>query len=684
MVSLTCTTDATKTTILRTADGLNSVSQTRSNFWNSSGLWKGLQTGMDVFTRLGESSQAETLSPDGNTSRDPTTSTQPRLSAVFLLTCGNSHIDPPGGLIPTLQLYLESQPSPTPNFTIHTFGFVHDTTFNNYQLLHDIASVGNGTHGLISDCKMARTVFAEAVANVYTTYAPNCEVSLELADQKFSKGFEVLGGFKVAKSIQGVKVVLGPLLHGRSRCLVVKSTRPMKKTLTVLVRSRLWSAAEVTTSTRTFAADDIPKSVDSRLIFHKYRLSFTTAILSHRTKNPTPPRPSSFFNLFIRSHSSSNSKSPTTVPDLIHSINRTLNAKSISSRAPNDVLALASQMESQVVGTGWQGTDLLATGRMLQIEQYSDFKNPAFKAYVNDSPLFIKWRNIIDKAFEDLPIPTPAPIVPAPKTDPPNSRSGVYSGGVQASGGNPGQGTSPNWTGGMNGGGSTASFGSISIGSCGGGGSFGGGGGGGSCFAEGSQLLLSDGSTVSVELLRRGMHVKTPMGRQTIAAVVRTYKGNEPTKLCTIAGLKITPGHPIKMKGNWVVPSDVAEPQWLPCKSVYSVLLEPNPSPDAHAVWVGGVLCVTLGHGLSNTSVTKQGTVDARSHPFWGNYGMIVEDMAANLAFYEDSGVLDCYGTRRSSDSGQVCGFQWVCKTEETIVRGDWQVHSLNEVEVNV
>ena len=648
---LSYTTESGKKSIIETVETLKSQSNTN--------LWDGLKTGMNVLTQADEASGVADLSVDDKKGSPDSTPFNPaRLSAIFLLTDGMPNVEPPRGHIPMLRLYLESQPISKTNFTINTFGFGYQL---DSQLLYEVASVGNGTYGFIPDSGMVGTVFVHATANLYATFAQGCEVDLESADDKFIKGMEVLGNFELIKASWGVKVALGALQYGQSRSLVVKSTRPLEKqALTISPKYRPCSAVTETRSTLVLEADHIQRSPDLRLQYHSYRLSFVSAILSLNASQP-PSSPSSSFNPFTRRRSTSKS-TPTssvsaTITDLVQIIKHNFNAGVQPSTLRDDALALATDLEGEVITALDGGEDkkaferwgrhyLPALARAHQREQCGNFKDPGLQVYGRDSPLFIKLRNDMDKLFDDLPPPIP--------TAPQQFQSVGYGLSTSAASSTRQYSAPP----------SMSIYNTRSA----------------PCFAEGSHILLSNGQTIPVESLRRGMQVRTPMGTQKVAATVRTHLENDLALLCVIEGLQITPWHPIRLEESWRFPSDIAKPRWTSCSAIYSVLLEAHASAEAHAVWVGGVLCVTLGHGLTHTTLDSNEGIDVRVHRFLGDYGMVVRDMAINPAFYDEAGVLESYGTRKSEADGLVCGFEWKVDTKALKVEGDWLVPSLQEI----
>jgi hypothetical protein len=80
---------------------------------------------------------------------------------ILLFTDGESNIDPPRGIIPTLENYLEQNSSL--DISISTFGFSNDI---NSTLLFNISNLKNGVFNFIPDGSMVGTVFINTVSYI--------------------------------------------------------------------------------------------------------------------------------------------------------------------------------------------------------------------------------------------------------------------------------------------------------------------------------------------------------------------------------------------------------------------------------------------------------------------------------------------------------------------------------------
>ena len=246
----------------------------------------------------------------------------------------------------------------------------------------------------------------------------------------------------------------------------------------------------------------------------------------------------------------------------------------------------------------------------------NSFKDPGPLRYGIDSPLFIKCRDEMDAAFENLPPPTPT-RPPAQKAD------GTYVPHKNV--------------------GSMARYHSSAN----------------PCFDGLCEVRMGNDLELAVSKLAPGMEVWTPKGPRKVVAVVRTSaKPKSGDELCRLGDLWVTPYHPINMNGKWVFPAEVAEESKLCRSSVYSVLLASFNDPDAHVIRVGGQLCTTLGHGVQRGD-------DARAHAFFGNYTKVVRSLT-RLPKNEDGHMVSA-GVDRDANIGLVCGFKAAVK--ESAVR---------------
>jgi hypothetical protein len=113
----------------------------------------------------------------------------------------------------------------------------------------------------------------------------------------------------------------------------------------------------------------------------------------------------------------------------------------------------------------------------------------------------------------------------------------------------------------------------------------------------------------------------------------------------------VTPWHPVlSQEQGWVFPTNVAGREVKYTGFVYFVLLQKDEDVDAHAIKVGELWGVTLGHGMTEKTVTR----DVRAHQFFGDYDRVFKALGKPQ---RRDGVVFGTGVRRNIDTGLVDGF---------------------------
>lgn len=251
----------------------------------------------------------------------------------------------------------------------------------------------------------------------------------------------------------------------------------------------------------------------------------------------------------------------------------------------------------------------------------NSFKDPGPLMYGRESPLFIRCRNRLDAAFDDLPAPKP-------------TRPTAYRGSFSMSSYN--RSSNPCFAG--------CSMVAVAV-----------------KTAEGnltSGLRSGWGQEraalrIRIGKLRAGMRVLTPKGPRTVALVLKTRVRRERMVLVG-EGVLVTPWHPVRhpQSGAWVFPKDVARREVRYTGSIYSVLLQRDADADTHAINVGGLWGVTLGHGKTG----ERTPVDVRAHQFLGNWDRVVK--ALEPLERNSDGLVYGGGVRRNWRTGLVDGFK--------------------------
>ncbi|KAG9041778.1 hypothetical protein FS837_011748 [Tulasnella sp. UAMH 9824] len=659
VLPLTQTTEDGKLEALKEVESLRTSAGTN--------LWDGLKQSMDILTEAPAfthgpvaslAAAGSAIAIDNNhmtASTSPslpqTTSGRHRLSSIFLLTDGQPNIKPPRGYIAALKLYLESQPRDTTEFTINTFGFGYSL---DSKLLHEIAKIGNGHFGFIADPGMVGTNFVHAVANTYATYAQGLYLDIEVDEDNVANEMEVLGSFEVNRASWGVQVPLGQLQYGQTRDVVVRLPKSLSKlSVTVISRCRPWNSDEEVKTTRVISDAHLPppeSSTDSGLLYHSFRLDFVSSVHKEIFAIGRNSRRS-----YVRGPSPSNAA--TAFKDLASRIRAAFpGEKSVDPSPASDALDLAEDITGEVllgiadsrVFNKWGLHYLLSLSRSHQRQQCGNFRDPGLQTYGRDSVLFKTTRDEIDMTFDNLPPPKPSlsvgshsrslPPLPPPPGGAPRYRAAMSMAhratplasfrSADASTASAPSASSASFM---------SRYNSRST----------------PCFAGSSVIQLSTGEGIPVDCLLVGSSVKTPLGSAKVTGIVRTYSSDGSFDLCELGdGLLITPWHPVYVaeEETWRFPADVATPKQTACDSVYSLILEENGESDGHAVFIGGVRCVTMGHGVIDPA-------DIRSHPFLSNHFNVMRTLETHPDF--SKGPIDALGTLKDAETGLMCGFVW-------------------------
>jgi len=158
--------------------GLLKVSLAGLSPAGSTNLWDGIKTALEM------------LPEDG---------------IVCVLTDGEPTVRPPKGELRMFKEWRDAHPNW--HGQIHTFGFGYSL---DSELLTDIARAGNGRYSFIPDSSLVGTVFVHSMANIRTTHAAECTLSVETDG-------EITGLGPHTKTSWGYQIPIGPLMFGQRR-----------------------------------------------------------------------------------------------------------------------------------------------------------------------------------------------------------------------------------------------------------------------------------------------------------------------------------------------------------------------------------------------------------------------------------------------------------------------------------
>ncbi|KIV77450.1 hypothetical protein PV11_09244 [Exophiala sideris] len=560
-------------------------------------LWAGVKTGLKLFEKATQVYNVQ---------------------GMFVLTDGMpNHMCPPQGYVVKLrEMIVKADTEHLTMPTIHTFGFGYKMRS---ELMQSIAEVGNGSYSFIPDAGMIGTVFVHAVANLFTTYATSVILNVEGVRDAVLR---VIGynDFEIFKSGYGLR--LGNLQYGQSRELVIKCPDNSNKVKILLkLDYKLPDGRAMGTQSHTAIAKltNIPQAYGEYHVYratlcdflsslfprkqngeHKY-ISDEDALIEARNRLDS-------LILGIESLAGRRGAKP---DGLIWSLLQDLKGDDPAGQVSKALETSAGKNYWMKWGRHYLPSLLHAHQRQL----CNTFKDFGPSMYGKDSLMFIKYRDELDEAFNELPPPKPSrPERVVPVYAPSGEQTGSRTIGHTAVA-------------------SMKRFNNSDT----------------PCF-EGNCLVKTAAETgVPVKDLKPGMLVWTPAGARKVVAVVKS-KVRSGGQLCRVGELLVTHWHPIRFRSEWVFPNAVADDIVPFVGYVYSVLLAPSEHPDAHAIAVAGQVCVTLGHGIIGLNED-----DIRGHPFFGDYRKVVRSLA-RLPVDKEGHVM-CGGLKKSSRTGLAFGF---------------------------
>lgn len=569
-------------------------------------LWHGILSGIKLF--------------DGDAA------TNDRVPAIMVLTDGMpNHMCPAQGYVPKIRS-MGRLPA-----TINTFGFGYDLRSG---LLKSIAEVSGGNYAFIPDAGMIGTVFVHAVANLQSTFATNATLRLtyppylqleETTGDSVDKQKPVkLGNDKENHS--QLDISLGNLQYGHSRDIYLRYTDAQDLSYflavtdapdhppvvnAVLKYSRLGDTVHKIVAHRSIVDTGGATLSPAETAYHISR-SAVVELLSR----VAPIRAEDGEHVPTRDNAGKLagevdkllSITPAAAPSVRSDPRCASLLEDLAGEDPKGQISMA--FRRNFFGKwGIHYLPSLANAHAKQI--CNSFKDPGPLMYGAGSPLFIRCRDRLDNVFDSLPAPKP-------------SNYTRYRGKI-----------------------SMSSWNSSSA----------------PCFAGNATVVVvsasGDEKRVSkVGRLRGGVDVLTPLGPRKVVAVLKTRVRRQ--DMCLLdEGLMITPWHPVSLDGkSWEFPARLSHRPVRYTGSIYSVLLERDGDVDAHAIMVGGVWGVTLGHGLTEAGPGVGATEDVRAHHFLGDYTAVLKSLS--VLHRGTNGLVIGGGVARDERTGLMNGFKRV------------------------
>lgn len=457
---------------------------------------------------------------------------------IFLLTDGQPNYRPPRGEVTMLKNAMDGRE----NIVVNTYGFGYNL---DSKLLVELARSTQGSYSFIPDIGTLGTVFVHAMANLCTSVDRTITLSIE-TDGTIEMP-------EIVKTNWGYVLPVGRITKGQTRDIFIDCDQSVSVTVPA-----------VDELARPNEAPDLPdRQVASMGIFE-----------CHGIARMNPEQANTFLNGLMAA---------VTDPKLQEDLNGQVRE------------AIMSEHYRK-----WGRHYLPSLALAHWTQQCNNFLDKGIQEY--GGATFHDLRDKLDKAFNELPAPTP--------THRERVVTRFRSTGRQVT-------AAPE---------RMSSYNSPSA----------------PCFAGHCQVETADGNSKPCQDIRKGDSVMTSKGPAEVVCVVKTPCQNSVAKLCKIGRLMVTPWHPISIGGEWRFPSMVEPAERFPCEFVYSFLL------------IGGfgdmrieeVKCITLNHGIKNDRVAE--------HPFYGTEQVV--NALQGLSGWEE-GLVEIRGAMRDTETNLVNGF---------------------------
>jgi Mg-chelatase subunit ChlD len=520
--------------------------------------------------------------------------------SVLVLTDGEPNINPPRGIIPTLQSAIESRKI-NQSFTLNTFGYGYDV---DSKLLVDIANCGSGSYGYIPDSSMVGTIFVNYLSNVLSTYLSNSKLDFSCNDPNVSIVPEMY--------YTTYNKNVGSILFDQPRELlydIIGITQPIKLHIDLIVAKQVINSIDIDID-NTLLASCAKHDCNTDIIEDiNYNNMYLPNIIRYKIMN------SINHNLnYIETHNVSILSKE--IKQLYDEIIELKNNKPISQPELDkingyiadyinpDNTNIGGQIEkafSRLIWYNKWGKHFLhSIMNAYYNQQCNNFKDPGVQLFAGN--LFNQIRIIADNAFCMLPAPKPTLLLRHQYSR--SSSNNMRGGSSNMRGG------SNNMRGGSNNTQIAPTNMSSYYNKDGG------------CFSGDSQIIKVDSTnneySVLVSTIKKGDIVKTIdknnlLAHTTVKCVVKSLVPSGTISMCNINNMLITPWHPIIFNNKWVFPIDIAPEENIKLDCVYNIVLESN-----HIVWINYTPVVTLGHNFIN---------DIVAHPYYGSQ-KIIQDLS--------------------------------------------------------
>ncbi|KAF0977053.1 hypothetical protein FDP41_003706 [Naegleria fowleri] len=464
-------------------------------------------------------------------------------TCVILFTDGESNINPPRGIIPSLEKHIRENPL---NSTIHSFGFGYSL---DSKLLTDIALHGSGFYSYIPDCTMVGTVFVNLLSNVLSTVIRRADLvltPLNGAKIKHVYGSSLNAHGNAKNDSESIVISMGGIQFEQTRDYILDVV-PQDLNAPCL-------KAELKFNSQTIEKIDSPTEVMSLQELNELNVQYSRLLFIDSVEKG-----------IVLANKGSVDGATKVMKDFLKQI------QDLPSHSDERVKSLIRDIESDNQNEGqvtqafsrsdwfqkWGRHYLPSLLRANWMQTCHNFKDPSVQVY--GGALFKSLQNVADDIFCKLPPPKASN----------KSRYDPYSGTYTSSSYTP-----------VN---MSAYYNA-----------------GGSCFDGDSQVLLADNSLKKARDIKKGDKLKNMNDNDpvTVLCVLKSKTPSAQVQLCDLNGMKITPYHPVRVNGEWRFPIDITTPENVTCDYVYNLVVD-----QGHVVNINGVECITLGHGFSDNSV---------------------------------------------------------------------------------
>ena len=284
--------------------------------------------------------------------------------SILLFTDGVPNVNPPRGIISSLERYLTTN---SLNCTLNTFGFGYDL---DSTLLRNISNIGHGSYSFIPDATMVGTIFVNFISNILLTYCTNLTVEIKKTS---GEDFE--------------KINIGSIQYGQDKDFLFKIP---KEDLSVKLNSHVIQ----------FCGSVAHTTIDEEFIYHYCRTRIIALLdtllqknirLSHQTISESISLIEQTYDELTSNFSGS------------EKITKLLSGLNSLNEDEGQILKAVSRLDWY---QKWGKHYILSIQRAHQLQMCNNFKDTDVKLY--GGPDFLELLDIVEDIFCQIPAPKPS------------------------------------------------------------------------------------------------------------------------------------------------------------------------------------------------------------------------------------------------------------------------------------